>query len=215
MKILALIWAWTSVDSWIPTFRWAKKDKNIDLQFFDINFIKKNKQKSITFYNKFINSFKDKKSNKYHKFLSDLDKKHKLTILSQNIDNLDIEFNNCIKLHWNINSIKCINNFKHKIKKNQKIWDKCNVCKGAIFPNILYYWEKYKEEDLINLDKIKKTNYDILLLIGTSLQIKFVSTYIQTIKADIKININPEIDIKGFINYNNLEDTINEIKYII
>jgi len=215
MKILALIWAGTSVASGIASFRWKWKKDNLDLRFFDINFIKKHKLQAIEFYKNLLKDFLDKPYNDYHYFLNELDEKYDLTVISQNIDNLDIHYKNIVKIHWKLDELKCINNYKHKIENWQKIWDRCKKCNSYLFPNILYYGENYKKEDVEKLNKIKKQEYDLFLVIWTSLQIAFVENYIRKIKAKNKININPEIEISWFENLKDLDSAKNYMKSIL
>ena len=212
MKILVLLGAWASVESWIPSFRWKTKNKDLDLRFFDLEFLKKNKQQAIDFYKNLLKDFSNKPYNEYHYFLDELDKKYDLTIVSQNIDNLDTHYKNVVKIHWKLDELKCINNYKHKIQKWQNIWDRCKKCNAYLFPNILYYWENYKKEDIEKLNKIKKQEYDLFIVIWTSLQLPSISYWVNKIKAKFKININPDLELDWFENSKNLDNAINYIK---
>jgi len=222
MKILILLGAWASVPSWISTFRW-KTAWNFNIDYFNINYIKKqnkkNKkelQKIIDYYKNIRKDFSNKKQNYYHDYIKKLQFQEDVFILSQNIDNLDyniVNKENLIKLHWDLFKNRCLNNRKHNIWKNNDIWDKCQKCNSLIIPDILYYEETYPKEIVIKLNKLLKKEYDVFLLIWSSLEIWFINQIIGKIKAQFKININPELNLREFwfLQYSNFNDFIKKI----
>jgi len=220
MKILIILWAWSSVPSGIPSFRWESK-ANFNLDYFNINYIKKhNKIKDkelnniIKYYKNLREEFKNKKQNDYHKYIKTLCLKHNCNIISQNIDDLDLDLNdNIIKLHWNLFRNKCLNNRKHKISKKIDIWDKCEKCNSLIIPNIQYYEELYPKQIIHRMNKLKKEKYDCILLIGTSLQIGYIYNFVKKLNSEFKININPELNLKlsWYLQYNNFKTFFNDI----
>lgn len=220
MRILIILWAWCSVPSWISSFRWNGSG-NFNLNYFNLNYIKKqNKKKNeeiqniLKYYENLRKLFENKKQNYYHKYIKELCIKHNCDIISQNIDNLDLDLNdNIIKLHWNLFKNKCLNNRKHIIKDNIQLWEKCKKCNSLIIPNIQYYEENYPKEILEKMNKLKKQKYDCLILIWTSLQIWYIYNFINNINAEFKININPELNLKPlwFLQYNDFDTFFKDI----
>ena len=89
-----------------------------------------------------------------------MDEKYDLTVISQNIDNLDIHYKNIVKIHWKLDELKCINNYKHKMENYKKVielFDKAyelgmDFSMYANFKSLsLYYlWGYEKALELIN-----------------------------------------------------------------
>lgn len=212
MNILVLLWAWSSVLSWIPTFQWIWS-KKIDHNLFDHIFLKKHQSNSIKFYKTLIDNFNNKKYNEYHIFLKELNKRFNLEVISQNIDNLDKFLPQTIKLHWNLNNNRCIISKKHKINKELNIGDRCNICNSYIFPDILYYWEKYDKKLLSQVKSLLNKKYDFFIVIWTTLNIWVIENIVKKVESEFKININPDkiAHINNFYNFNNLTEFKNKL----
>lgn len=216
MKILFLIWAWCSYPSWIPTFRWKWKiDLWENIKFFTHWWWKNDFENWINFFKNLKENWNNKKENQYHYFIKNLEKENEVYIISQNIDHLDYNFKNIIKIHWDLFKNKCSNNYKHFI------WDsnlKCNKCWAKIIPNIIHYNESYNKDIIESVNKILKINFDYFILIWSSLEINYVNSIIHKIKKrnqkTIFININPEKIFNDFKNFSNLKELTDEIKFI-
>lgn len=213
MKILVILGAGSSLESWIPTFRWKWKWR-IDNNIFHKNFFLKNKNYCIEKYKELESIFCNNNKNNYHKFLDNLDQNHELIILSQNIDNLDKNYSNVLKIHWEFNNRKCLNNYKHKVE-HKNIWERCNICNSYIIPNIVLYWEKYKEDHLIKMKKLQEDMYDFFIIIWTELEIYPIFKFSNSIRSNFYININPTKEFNFTENYKNLDQFINEKWFLL
>ena len=208
MNILFILWAGSSVPSGIDTFRWFTAGV-FNMDFFDINYVKQHKEESVKFYKKLRKDFISKKTNYYHDYISKLIKEwHNINIISQNIDILDKWYDNLLKIHWDISLNRCLNNFKHDVS-DKELWMRCEKCNSHIIPNILYYNELYKKDDLDILKKMIDKQYDFCITIGTTLEIPFIKeNIVKKVKSTYNININPEFNISEFqyMNYKNLNE---------
>jgi len=86
---------------------------------------------------------------------------------------------------------------------------RCEKCNSHIIPNILYYNELYKKDDLDILKKMIDKQYDFCITIGTTLEIPFIKeNIVKKVKSTYNININPEFNISEFqyMNYKNLNE---------
>ena len=210
MKILFILWAGVSAPSWIPTFQGSTK-WNFNQSFFNIDYLKKHKSDATKFFKDLRINFSKKKPNFYHEYIMKLDKSkyHEVSVISQNIDNLDLWIRDIIKIHWNLMNNRCLNNPKHNNDKTDiDIWDKCKKCNSLIIPDIVFYWDNYKDDVIKEVKNKLKEQYDYCIVIWTELNIQYTHSIFSKIKSYKYININPEfiIDDKKVINYKTLDE---------
>lgn len=161
------------------------------------------------FYREFM--IKDEvKPNYGHLFLSNLENKYhkKVTIITQNIDGLHQEAGNknVIELHGSIHRNYCENCAKfyslEDIKKMDNV-PKCS-CGGIIKPDVVLYEEGLLESN-ITKTMITLGNADLLIILGTSLNVYPAASFISYFYGDNIFIINKEKlniskSIKGQIN---------------
>lgn len=199
-NIVILTGAGISTYSGIPDFTSTSglyKNK-ISKDFFTLDYFKNNPD---DFYNTLQEIFKDKKPSKAHILLSEFKKKYKdkkVTVITQNIDNLHEEsgFKNTIHVHGKLNKGYCLNCNKEISPFNIADYTcdciadfkkySCEVVNGLIRPDIVFYGEEIKRQDEV-LDLIKKA--DLLLVLGTSLTVEPVASFPKNVKADTPIII--------------------------
>lgn len=233
-KILFILWAWASQSSWIPTFTWfwAKPlfsdiiSWSVPVEgqriFFEygwwINYI----NQWIKFFNYSREVF-NKQPNDIHLYietlLSQLDK-FNIKMINQNIDNLDKNFNIispdcCIKIHGDIFLNRCSNNYKHNIRDlkhrlnlNPESQERCSLCNSKIIPDIIYCDEKYREYNIHRISQWKKEKLDCVILIGTSLKIKYILDIANSfrLKSEHCLNLNLTESFPWFENINTLKE---------
>lgn len=199
-NIVILTGAGISTYSGIPDFTSTSglyKNK-ISSSFFTSDYFKDNPD---NFYETLQEIFKDKSPNKAHNLLSELVEKYpdkKVSIITQNIDNLHEEsgFKDTIHVHGALSKGYCLN-----CKKEVRPFDivhyrcdciadfkkySCETVNGLIRPDIVFYDEDIQREEEA-LDLIKKA--DLLLVIGTSLTVEPVASFPKSVKADTPIII--------------------------
>lgn len=152
----------------------------------------------------------DVKPNFGHLFLSELENKyHKnVTIITQNIDGLHQEAGskNVIELHGSIHRNYCENCAKFYSLEDIKNMDNVPTCScgGIIKPDVVLYEEGLLESN-ITKTMITLNNADLLLILGTSLNVYPAASFISYFYGDNIFIINKEKlniskSIKGQIN---------------
>lgn len=192
-NITIITGAGLSTDSGIPCFRGNDGIySEIPESFFTLDEFKKNPRKFYSFMKKL---FSNKKPNKAHYLLTELQRKYKdknINILTQNIDELQENsgFKKVIHVHGDIKQGYCLN-CGRKIKKLNFNRYECNCiadfntysCKttnGLIRPDIVFYGEDIKDQEkCINILK----NTDLLIVLGTSLSVEPVASFPKWISA--------------------------------
>jgi len=160
------------------------------------------------FYKEFMIN-QEAKPNYAHYFLSKLEKKKNLTIITQNIDGLHQEAgsNNVIELHGSIKRNYCQNCAKffgldYIISSNGV--PICNKCGGIIKPDVVLYEEGLNENDITKAI-IALQKADLLIVAGTSLNVYPAASLINYFCGSNIVVINKENipihrKIKLFIN---------------
>ena len=141
--------------------------------------------------------FKDAKPNIAHYFLKQLEKNHHLTLITQNIDGLEKKAGiKCvIDFHGNTQEYYCQNchkQFDLDYILSFKGIPKCDECNSIIKPNVVLFEEgiDYKKMEQ-SLKAIKEA--DLLLVIGSSLNVYPAAGLIYEFKKSNSILINKEI----------------------
>jgi NAD-dependent deacetylase len=209
MKIVAFTGAGISKESGIDTYRdkgglWDKYDPDEVATLTGWN---KNKNKVLEFYNLLRKKLPNYKPNKAHKYLAELEKKFDVTIITQNVDDLHERAGskNVLHLHGELNKMRSTG--------TNKIYD-CTedivvgkLCKDnhQLRPHLVFFGEMP-----FNVEKSYEAlqDCDLLLIIGTSLNITYTLDMLESIDEEktsvIYIDPNPDTFMDG----------ITEVEYI-
>jgi NAD-dependent deacetylase len=209
-KIVVLTGAGISAESGLKTFR----DAGGLWEGHDIMEVaspigwKKNKELVLDFYNKRRNQLQKVKPNAAHKKLVTLEKYFDVQIITQNVDDLHERAGstNVVHLHGELLKVRStINpNLVYSWKKDLNIGDVCEE-NNQLRPHIVWFGE---EVPLLNKAiEIVKTA-DVLIIIGTSMQVYPASSLIYYTKTSIPIYfINPIKSYQKTENLNIIEIT--------
>jgi len=209
-KIVVLTGAGISAESGLKTFR----DAGGLWEGHDIMEVaspigwKKNKELVLDFYNKRRKQLQKVKPNDAHKKLVTLEKYFDVQIITQNVDDLHERAGstNVVHLHGELLKVRStINpNLIYSWKKDLNIGDVCEE-NNQLRPHIVWFGE---EVPLLNKAiEIVKTA-DVLIIIGTSMQVYPASSLIYYTKTSIPIYfINPIESYQKTENLNIIEIT--------
>ena len=205
-KIVVLTGAGMSAESGLKTFR----DANGLWEGHDVMEVAspegwyKNKELVLEFYNQRRSQLLKVEPNNAHKLLVDLENKYNIQVVTQNVDDLHERAgsSNVLHLHGELFKVKSVSNDKlvYKWKKDLKIGDKAEDG-NQLRPNIVWFGEAVPMLDKA-IEITKKA--DILVIIGTSMQVYPAASLIHYIQPDTPVYF---IDPKPNINqnsYNNL-----------
>lgn len=209
LNIVAFTGAGISVESGIDSFR----DKNGLWKNFNVEDYatlkgwRKNKEEVLNFYNEMREKSKSVVPNDAHKYLADLEKYHNVTIITQNVDKLHEKAgsSNVIHLHGEID--KNQSSLDSNLVYNNcigpiKLGDKCE--KGSqLRPHVVWFGEMPNN---INESYEALSKCDILLIIGTSLEITYTIEMLGSVNEQVSviyIDPNPSNNLEGavFIDY--------------
>lgn len=200
-KIVVLTGAGMSAESGINTFR----DANGLWEGHDIMEVasplgwQKNKEKVLDFYNKRRAQLFEVFPNEAHKALVALEKKYQVTIITQNIDDLHERAGSSqvLHLHGELLKVKSTKNpnLIYDWKKALNLGDLCEE-NSQLRPHIVWFGENVPE-----FDKALEitSEADILMIVGTSMQVYPAAQLINYAKPEIPIYF---IDPKPFIQQN-------------
>ncbi len=205
-KIVVLTGAGMSAESGLKTFR----DANGLWEGHDVMEVAspkgwyKNKELVLEFYNQRRSQLLKVEPNNAHKLLVDLENKYNIQVVTQNVDDLHERAgsSNVLHLHGELFKVKSVSNDKlvYKWKKDLKIGDKAEDG-NQLRPNIVWFGEAVPMLDKA-IEITKKA--DILVIIGTSMQVYPAASLIHYIQPDTPVYfIDPKPNISQN-NYNNL-----------
>ena len=206
-KIVVLTGAGMSAESGINTFR----DADGLWEGHDIMEVaspigwQKNREKVLDFYNKRRAQLLTVFPNEAHKALVELENKYQVTIITQNVDDLHERAGSSLVLHLHgellkVRSTKNLN-LIYDWKKALNLGDVCEE-NSQLRPHIVWFGENVPEFD--NALEIT-SEADILIVIGTSMQVYPAAQLINYVKAEIPIYF---IDPKPFIQQNQYKNLI-------
>jgi len=206
-KIVVLTGAGMSAESGINTFR----DADGLWEGHDIMEVaspigwQKDKEKVLDFYNKRRAQLLTVFPNEAHKALVELENKYQVTIITQNVDDLHERAGSSLVLHLHgellkVRSTKNLN-LIYDWKKALNLGDVCEE-NSQLRPHIVWFGENVPEFD--NALEIT-SEADILIVIGTSMQVYPAAQLINYVKAEIPIYF---IDPKPFIQQNQYKNLI-------
>ncbi|MCK5824087.1 MAG: NAD-dependent deacylase [Ichthyobacteriaceae bacterium] len=187
-----------SKESGIPTFRdfdglWQDYDPR---ELATINALKTNTEKVMDFYNMRRNKMWESFPNAAHQSIIELEKKFEVKVITQNVDNLHERAGseNVLHIHGELSKVRSMIDeeliYSIEEKKDVNLGDLCS--KGSqLRPHIVLFGEPVpKIKEAIEIVKTA----DILIVIGTSLQVYPAAELIEYTKEDCETYIiNPEI----------------------
>ncbi len=206
-KIVVLTGAGISAESGIKTFRdadglWEGHDI---LEVASPEGWRKNKQLVLDFYNKRRAQLLTVSPNKAHTCLVDLEKKYLVSIITQNVDDLHERAgsSHVLHLHGELLKVRSTSN-PNLVYRWEKELLLGNVCEenSQLRPHIVWFGEAVPmfEEAVSIAEKA-----DILIIIGTSMQVYPAANLIHYVSQDVPIYF---IDPKPMIAKNQLSNKI-------
>lgn len=211
--IVVLTGAGMSAESGVKTFRdhdglWEGHDV---MKVASPEGFRQHPELVLDFYNQRRRQFKEVKPNQAHKDLAQLEKYYKVTIITQNVDDLHERAGSTdvVHLHGELLKIRSTGN-----PSDIKVWtedvnlgDTCS--KGyQLRPHIVWYGE-----EVPMIDTAIKICYaaDILLIIGTSMQVYPAASLINYVQPDTEIYyIDPKPAIRSVGKINVIAKTATE-----
>lgn len=177
-KIVIFSGAGISAESGVQTFRGLKNSMWNNYKIEDVATIEawgKDCEKVLQFYNERRKQMPDVFPNDAHKALVKLEDKYDVMVVTQNVDDLHERAGSTNILHLHGELTKACDSM---LKKNKydigyadiNIGDKCNVTGSQLRPDIVWFGE-YPYH--VNRAYQAVSNTDILIIIGTSLQIGY------------------------------------------
>ncbi|SMC56808.1 SIR2 family NAD-dependent protein deacylase [Moheibacter sediminis] len=172
-KIVVLTGAGISAESGISTFRdanglWENHDI---MEVASLEGWRKNPELVLNFYNQRRKQLKEVKPNSAHYFLKDLEKKYKVVIITQNVDNLHemAGSSNVLHLHGELLRARSVENENLAVDWTEDIHLGDLAEDGAqLRPHIVWFGEMVPMMERA-IDEV--SDADIMLVIGTSLQV--------------------------------------------
>ena len=164
--------------------------------------------------------YPDAKPNIAHEFFAKLQKNHKVTIVTQNIDDLHqmAGSKNVIELHGSIARNYCMKcrkyyNIKDIIKFSPNI-PYCQ-CGGIIKPDVVLYEESLNEDDIVSAVRAIG-DCDMLIVVGTSLVVYPAAGFVRYYNKDKLVLLNKsetQYDSKcNLVIHDDIKNVIEEIE---
>ena len=189
MNIVVLTGAGMSAESGINTFR----DNNGLWEGHDVMEVASpqgwnaNQNLVLDFYNQRRKQLLEVNPNEAHKILADLEKIHAVTIITQNVDDLHERAgsSNVLHLHGELLKVRstAINTGVLEWKKDLIIGDKCKDG-YQLRPHIVWFGEEVPEMNTA-IKIVQKA--EILIIIGTSMQVYPAASLLQFASPSVKI----------------------------
>ncbi len=144
-----------------------------------------------------INTVLKAKPNRAHYLLADLAKKTNLTIVTQNVDQLDQRAGskNVLELHGNISHSRCLQCANlDKLKIGFKHPPKCSKCSGDTRPNVVWFGESLPQNTFQKAIQAFQ-DCDLAMIIGTSGVVEPAASLANLAKSKgaFVLEINPEL----------------------
>jgi NAD-dependent deacetylase len=197
-KIAVFTGAGVSQESGISTFRDIKDGLWYNYKVDDVATIegwRKDRAKVLEFHNMLRSKLPTVEPNDAHRALAALEEEYDVTIITQNVDNLHERggSTNIIHLHGELTKARgCMYDHKssqfdviHDIGYNEiNMGDKCDKTGSQLRPHIVWFGE-YPYGIIEAYRAIEKA--DILIVVGTSLQITYTLDMLNQISREAKI----------------------------
>lgn len=204
-KIVVLTGAGMSAESGLKTFRdadglWEGHDV---MEVASPQGWENNKKLVLEFYNQRRKQLLRSQPNKAHKLIASLEENYKVTIITQNVDNLHERAGstNIIHLHGELLKVRSVNreDLIYLWEKDLHLGDLADDG-SQLRPNIVWFGEAVPMLD--NAIEITK-KADVLVIIGTSMQVYPAASLIHYIEASTPIYFidpNPNISASSYDN---------------
>ena len=189
MNIVVLTGAGMSAESGINTFR----DSNGLWEGHDLMEVASpkgwnaNQNLVLEFYNQRRKQLLEVNPNKAHNMLADLEKIHPVTIITQNVDDLHERAgsSNVLHLHGELLKVRStiINTTVLEWKKDLIIGNKCKDG-YQLRPHIVWFGEEVPEMNTA-IKLVQKA--EILIIVGTSMQVYPAASLVQFVSPSVKI----------------------------
>ena len=180
-KIVVLTGAGASAESGLDTFRdrgglWGKYDPQ---EVASIDGWHRNKALMTDFYNDLRTGLRDKMPNKAHRLIASLEEKYKVTVITQNVDNLHERAGSSfvIHLHGELTKVRPEDGIYDRTFSEEEVIDigYGTVALGDTAPNgsqlrphIVWFGEAVPKIEKA-IDEVESA--DIMLIVGSSLQV--------------------------------------------
>lgn len=189
MKIAVLTGAGISAESGLKTFR----DSNGLWEGHDVMEVAtpqgfaNNPELVLEFYNQRRRQLQEVKPNAAHKALANLEKKHEVTVITQNVDDLHERAGSTNVVHLHGELLKVRSTFDENLVMNWKddliLGDFCEH-NSQLRPHIVWFGEAVPMLD-VAIQFVEEA--EILLIIGTSMQVYPAASLIQYAAPNAKI----------------------------
>lgn len=199
-KIVVLTGAGMSAESGISTFR----DANGLWENHDVMDVatpegwKKNPELVLEFYNQRRRQLKSVKPNAAHFYLKELEERYEVSIITQNVDNLHERAgsSHVIHLHGELNKVRSEKNEQLIYDwSDDLVWGDRGADGAQLRPHIVWFGEMVP---MMERAAVETSTADIMLIIGTSLQVYPAASLIDYVAAETPIYvIDPEVAISN------------------
>jgi NAD-dependent deacetylase len=193
MKVVFFTGSGVSDESGIPTFRernalWEDYDPEI---FASIASWRTHREEMLRFHNEFRRLVQEKMPNAAHHFIAELQERHEVVVITQNVDDLHERAlsRNVIHLHGNLLEARSTLNpsLIYPCLKDINIGDRCE--KGSqLRPNVVWFGENLNEKVVREAENHIRS-CELLVIIGTSLAVYPANEMPNLVDDDCKIII--------------------------
>lgn len=156
---------------------------------FDINYFLSNPS---IFYEFAPTLVKDYQPTAAHKYIAELEKDHKVTVLTQNIDGLHIKAGsgNVITAHGTMAKTRCLTcgNVEDHPNYNGNVIT-CEMCGGLMKPDVVFFNEQLPNSFYDFYDNWGDYNFDLMIVVGTGLNVYPVAGLVFKINRYVKNTI--------------------------
>lgn len=198
MRIVFFTGAGMSAESGIPTYRdsdglWEQHDPS---EVATSDALERNPQKVYDFFNAMTKRLKDYEPNAGHYAIAELSKEHTVHVITQNIDNLHERAGSqdVLHLHGDLTLMRSEPDEDGSIRfydydQDIKVGSLCETTKSQLRPYVVLFGEV---PDNLGYAKNRIMRADVLVIVGTSLQVYPAASLVAAPKAKYVFLINPD-----------------------
>ena len=170
--------AGVSTDSGIPDFQtvdnnWRFKKSREDM--LSLDYFRENPAEFWEAYRYIFDRHLDATPNVFHSWVASLQNSHKVTVITQNVDGLDVKagVEKVIEIHGNLREFVCLNKrckrtYERSSISNFEPYPVCLNCSSVLKPNVVLFGEKLQHYD----KAMRMASYaDLMIVAGTSLNV--------------------------------------------
>ena len=141
--------------------------------------------------------YKNARPNIAHKFFANLEGSHRVTIITQNIDGLHIQAGSkdVVEFHGSVlrnTCLKCGKHFDLEYVMSHKGVPHCDACGGIIKPDVVLF-EEGIDEEAISRSLNALNNADLLIVVGSSLNVYPAAGLVPYYRGNRSILINRDV----------------------